>query len=47
MEKFIHKGESHHIAELPEYKALNIPHILKDVFQKVWEFINRAGTIIY
>lgn len=47
MKKFIHKGESSpYIAELPEYKALNIPHILKDVFQKVWEFINRAGTII-
>lgn len=34
------------ISELPEYKMPSIKYISKDVFDKVKEFIKRAGTII-
>lgn len=47
MKKFIFKGNpSPYISELPEYKTINIRHILNDVGLKTWEFIKRAGTII-
>ena len=34
------------ISELPEYKLPSIKYVAKDVFDKVKEFIQRAGTII-
>ena len=34
------------ISELPEYKLPSIKYIARDVFDKVKEFIKRAGTII-
>lgn len=47
LKKVINKGEqSPYITELPEYKAINLLHIAKDVFQKIWEFIKRAGSVI-
>lgn len=47
MKKYIFKGKpSPYISELPEYKAINLRHIITDVSLKTWEFIKRAGTII-
>lgn len=34
------------ISELPEYKLPSLKYILEDVYDKVKEFIKRAGTII-
>ncbi|MDO5555398.1 MAG: nucleoside recognition domain-containing protein [Clostridia bacterium] len=34
------------ISELPEYKLPSIKYVTKDVFDKITEFIKRAGTII-
>lgn len=34
------------ISELPEYKLPSIKYVARDVFDKVKEFIKRAGTII-
>ena len=47
LKKFIYKGESSaFISELPEYKLPSIKYIARDVAEKIWEFIKRAGTII-
>ena len=34
------------ISELPEYKLPSVKYVVRDVFDKVKEFIKRAGTII-
>lgn len=45
--KFIFKGEhSSFISELPEYKAPSFSYVARDVFDKSFSFIKRAGTII-
>lgn len=47
LKKFIYKGESSaFISELPEYKLPSFKYIARDVAEKIWEFIKRAGTII-
>jgi len=47
MKKFIYKGDSSaYISELPVYRVPSISYITRDVFEKVWAFIKRAGTII-
>ena len=47
MKKFIYKNTtSTYISELPEYKLPSIKYVAKDVFDKVMEFIKRAGTVI-
>ena len=43
--KFKHTSSSY-ISELPEYKKPSIKYVAKDVFDKVIEFIKRAGSII-
>ena len=35
------------ISELPEYKIPNMKFVLRDVFDKTWAFIKRAGSIIF
>lgn len=45
--KYVYKDESStFISELPEYKMPSIKHVLKDVFEKVFSFIKRAGSVI-
>ena len=43
---FMKNSGSAFISELPEYKLPSIKYIGRDVFDKVKEFIERAGTII-
>lgn len=35
-----------YIAELPEYRMPKVRQVLKDSFEKVWDFFKRAGSII-
>lgn len=45
--KFFLKGQDNtFISELPEYKMPNFKYIFKDVFDKTFAFVKRAGTII-
>lgn len=37
----------HYILELPEYKKPSFRYVTRDVAEKVWSFIKRAGTIIF
>ena len=47
MKKFIFKNTSStYISELPEYKLPSAKYVLKEVSEKVIEFIKRAGSII-
>jgi len=47
MKKVIYKNTtSTYISELPEYKLPSIKYVSKDVFDKILEFIKRAGTVI-
>ena len=47
MKKLIFKHTSStYISELPEYKIPSLRYVLKDVFDKVLSFIQRAGTVI-
>ncbi|MFA6627550.1 MAG: ferrous iron transport protein B, partial [Bacilli bacterium] len=47
MKKFFFKGKpSPYISELPEYKVPSPRYILRDVGEKTWEFVKKAGTII-
>lgn len=42
------KGEeSHFIMELPPYRAPIFKYVVRDMWDKVWSFIKRAGTIIF
>lgn len=43
---FMKESSTMFIAELPEYKLPSIKYVVRDVFEKVMEFIKRAGTII-
>ena len=43
---FIKTSGTAFIAELPEYRVPSIKYVARDVFDKVMEFIKRAGTII-
>ena len=43
---FMKNSGSAFISELPEYKLPSIKYVARDVFDKVKEFIERAGTII-
>ena len=47
MKKFIYKNTSStYISELPEYKMPNFKFVLRDVWDKISEFIKRAGSVI-
>ena len=47
LKKFVYKGESSaFISELPEYKLPSFKYVARDVLEKIWAFIKRAGTII-
>lgn len=43
---FVKKMGTSFISELPEYKIPSFKYVVKDVFDKVKEFVKRAGTII-
>lgn len=48
LSKTLFKGEaSHFIMEMPPYRLPTIKYVLKDVWEKVKDFIARAGTIIF
>ena len=47
MKRFIFKKTSStYISELPDYKVPSLKYVLKDVFDKVFSFIKRAGSVI-
>ena len=47
MKKFVFTSTSStYISELPEFKMPSAKYVAKDVFEKVMEFIKRAGSII-
>ncbi len=47
LKKVLFKGKtSAYISELPEYKLPSPKYIFRDVFDKTWSFIKRAGSII-
>ncbi len=42
------KGESSHfIMELPPYRLPSLKYVLRDMWDKVWDFLRKAGTIIF
>ncbi len=46
--KTLFKGESSHfIMELPPYRLPSFRVVVRDMWDKVWDFIHRAGTIIF
>lgn len=46
--KILFKNEhSSFLSELPEYKVPSWKYVLRDVWDKTWSFIKRAGTIIF
>ena len=46
--KTLFKGESSNfIMELPPYRLPSMRSVLRDMWDKVWEFLKRAGTIIF
>ncbi len=46
--KTLFKGESSHfIMELPPYRLPIFKYVLRDMWDKVWDFLHRAGTIIF
>lgn len=45
--KFLFKGEhGTFLTELPEYKTPSFKYITRDVWDRTWSFIKRAGTVI-
>ena len=47
LKKFLYKGDSSaFISELPEYKLPSFKYVARDVLEKIWSFIKRAGTVI-
>ena len=47
LKKCIYKNTTNtYISELPEYKLPSAKYVAKDVFDKIIEFIKRAGTVI-
>ncbi len=46
--KTLFKGDSaHFIMELPPYRLPSIKNVLRDTWEKVWDFLKKAGTIIF
>ncbi|MDR7857412.1 ferrous iron transport protein B [Tissierella sp.] len=46
--KTLFKGESSHfIMELPPYRLPIFKYVIRDMWDKVWDFLYRAGTIIF
>ncbi len=46
--KTLFKGESSHfIMELPPYRLPSASGVLRDMWEKVWDFVRRAGTVIF
>lgn len=46
--KTLFKGESSHfIMELPPYRLPIFKYVVRDMWDKVWDFLHRAGTIIF
>jgi len=46
--KTLFKGESSHfIMELPPYRLPIFKYVIRDMWDKVWDFLHRAGTIIF
>ncbi|NLL80797.1 MAG: ferrous iron transport protein B [Tissierellia bacterium] len=46
--KTLFKGESSHfIMELPPYRLPSMRNVLRNMWDKVWDFLKRAGTIIF
>ncbi|NCA96739.1 MAG: ferrous iron transport protein B [Bacteroidia bacterium] len=47
LKKFVYKkATSSYLSELPEYHAPSALYFFRDVFDKTWAFIKRAGTVI-
>ena len=47
LKRFIYKGTtSSYLSELPNYHAPSAVYVFRDVFDKTWSFIKRAGTVI-
>ena len=44
---FIKKHSTNYITELPDYHTPSMSYVGKDVSEKTWAFIKRAGTIIF
>lgn len=44
---FVKKHSTSYITELPEYHSPSISYVVRDVGEKTWAFIKRAGTIIF
>lgn len=48
MKKLFRKSkDSSYISELPEYKLPSLKYVLKDVLDKVKDFLRKAGTVIF
>lgn len=46
--KTLFKGDSaHFIMELPPYRIPSAGNVLRDMWEKVWDFLKRAGTVIF
>ena len=46
--KTLFKGDSaHFIMELPPYRMPSIKNVLRDTWEKVWDFLKKAGTVIF
>lgn len=46
--KTLFKGEeTHFIMELPPYRLPSMNSVFRDMWEKVWEFLKRAGTVIF
>ncbi len=46
--KTLFKGDSaHFIMELPPYRIPSVRNVLRDMWEKVWDFLKKAGTIIF
>lgn len=47
LKKIVYKGDHGvFISELPEYKKPSVSYVIRDVYEKSFEFIKKAGTII-
>lgn len=47
LKKYVYKNTiSSYLSELPEYHSPSVVYIFRDVFDKTWAFIKRAGTVI-
>ena len=46
--KTLFKGDSaHFIMELPPYRIPSAGNVVRDMWEKVWDFLKRAGTVIF